>query len=167
MNRILYISKTVLLSVGILLAACQKGTTSSSVAYGRDDDNINLTGMEKNILRYVNDYRRQIGKPELKMIDAASDEADKHSANMAARRTGFGHEGFENRVARIGKQIGGVSAAAENVAYGELTAKEVVNGWLHSPGHKKNIEGNYTLTGIGVAKDKNGTVFYTQIFLRK
>lgn len=151
----------------IVLAACQRGTTSSSVAYSKKDDNISLAGMEKNILYYINEHRREIGKPELKMIDAASDAAEKHSENMAARRTGFGHEGFENRVSTISRQIGAVSAAAENVAYGELTAKEVVNGWLHSPGHKKNIEGNYTLTGIGVAKDKNGTIFYTQIFLRK
>ncbi|RFM28317.1 CAP domain-containing protein [Deminuibacter soli] len=115
----------------------------------------------------MNQHRREIGKPELKMIDPASTAAEKHSANMAARRTGFGHEGFEDRVGNVGKQIGGISGAAENVAYGELTAQEVVNGWLHSPGHKKNIEGNYNLTGIGVAKDKNGTIFYTQIFLRK
>ncbi len=167
MNRFLYVSKSLLLSVGILLGACQRGTSSALAHGGGDDDKVSLAGMEKNILRYVNDYRRQIGKPELKMIDVASAEADKHSENMAARRTGFGHDGFENRVARIGKQIGGVSAAAENVAYGELTAKEVVNGWLHSPGHKKNIEGNYTLTGIGVARDRSGTIFYTQIFLHQ
>ena len=167
MNRFLYVSKSLLLSVGILLGACQRGTSSAMARGGGDDDKVSLAGMEKNILRYVNDYRRQIGKPELKMIDVASAEADKHSENMAARRTGFGHDGFENRVARIGKQIGGVSAAAENVAYGELTAKEVVNGWLHSPGHKKNIEGNYTLTGIGVARDRSGTIFYTQIFLHQ
>jgi uncharacterized protein YkwD len=48
-----------------------------------------------------------------------------------------------------------------------LTAHKVVDGWLHSPGHKKNIEGDYNFTGIGVSKDKNGRIYYTQIFLRK
>lgn len=168
MAKVIYVFRIALLSVFIVLAACQRGTTSSSVAYDKNGgDNISLTGMEKNILYYVNQHRHEMGKADLKMIDPASDVATQHSANMAAHRTAFGHDGFENRVAAIGKQIGDVHAAAENVAYGELTAQEVVNGWLHSPGHKKNIEGDYVLTGIGVAKDKNGTIFYTQIFLRK
>lgn len=101
------------------------------------------------------------------MINAASSEAAKHSNAMASRSTGFGHKGFEIRVTNISRQIGPVSAAAENVAYGKLTAQQVVNGWLKSPGHKKNIDGNYSLTGIGVAKDNKGIIFFTQIFLRK
>lgn len=102
------------------------------------------------------------------MLDAASTQATVHSRNMAQKKTPFSHDGFETRVATITKQTASAyNGAAENVAYGEMTAEEVVDGWLHSPGHKKNIEGNYNLTGIGVAKAKDGTVYYTQIFLRK
>jgi len=41
-----------------------------------------------------------------------------------------------------------------------------VDGWLNSPGHKKNIEGNFTLTGIGYARDHKGNIYFTQIFSR-
>ena len=52
-------------------------------------------------------------------------------------------------------------------AMGILSAGEVVNMWLNSPGHKRNIEGNFTLTGIGIAEADNGYLYFTQIFLRK
>jgi uncharacterized protein YkwD len=86
---------------------------------------------------------------------------------MAIRKTSFGHDGFEGRVKKIAQKLGGLKASAENVAYGHLSAKEVVNNWLKSPGHKKNIEGKYTMTGIGVVKANDGTLFFTQIFASK
>lgn len=152
------------LFASLTLTACAQHPAAVIINHPND---ISLNEMAQSILKYVNQHRQAIGKPPLHMIDIASTEASEHSVDMAKRRIAFGHDGFENRVAVITKNIGRISAAAENVAYGELTAQEVVDGWLHSPGHKKNIEGDYTLTGIGVAKDKDGTIFYTQIFIRK
>jgi len=128
----------------------------------------NATGyMNDAILYYINQHRKSLGLVPLKFTEVASIQALKHSEDMAERRTGFGHEGFEERIKKISQKLGRIPAAAENVAYGKLTAKEVVNGWLHSPGHKKNIEGNYTLTGIGVSKNSSDVLFFTQLFLRK
>jgi uncharacterized protein YkwD len=33
------------------------------------------------------------------------------------------------------------------------------------PGHRKNIEGPYEVTGIGVARNAQGEVYFTQIFV--
>ncbi len=71
------------------------------------------------------------------------------------------------RIADIRKAAGFISGAAENVAYGNMTAAKVVDGWLHSPGHKKNIEGNYNLTGIGTVQREDGVIYFTQIFIKK
>ncbi|WP_153797132.1 CAP domain-containing protein [Foetidibacter luteolus] len=128
---------------------------------------ISMSGMEAEILDNINQYRASIGKPAMKNAPAASAEAAKHSASMASKSSGFGHAGFKIRITNITRQIGPVSAAAENVAYGKLTAREVVDGWIKSPGHKKNIEGVYTLSGIGLAKNDKGVIFFTQIFLKK
>jgi uncharacterized protein YkwD len=84
---------------------------------------------------------------------------------MAARRTSFSHNGFQGRIKRISSSLNGVSNAAENVAMGSTSAKQVVEDWLSSPMHKKNIEGPYTLTGIGVAADKKGVLYFTEIFV--
>jgi uncharacterized protein YkwD len=148
------------------LSACAQRTVHPTINYNKPGD-IDTKEMEKNILYYINQYRASIGLPELKIIGEASVQATQHSAEMANHTTAFGHDGFDERIDNIVKKIGSVHASAENIAYGKLTAKEVVDLWLNSPGHKKNIEGNYELTGIGIAKDADGIVFCTQIFLRK
>lgn len=161
--------KVFLLSAAIAFGACQQGaTTSSSMSSASSRKVISLDGMEADILKEVNAYRKKTGRAALQMMDIASAQAASHSRNMAGGKTKFGHDGFESRISAIRKQTTGtINAAAENVAYGQLTAEKVVDGWLHSPGHKRNIEGDYNFTGIGVARDKNGVIYFTQIFLRK
>lgn len=100
----------------------------------------------------------------MEMNNVISASARMHSADMASRKTPFGHEGFDNRVKGIMKQLGPMHKWAENVAFGKLSAKDVVNGWLNSPPHKRNIEGGYTLTGIGTATSSEGAIYFTQIF---
>jgi len=120
--------------------------------------------MADDVLKYVNEYRRKRKLPALVMNAAMSAEAQKHSENMAARRTSFGHNGFQGRWKRISSQVSGVSEIAENVALGSTSGKEAVDNWLKSPVHKENIEGRYKITGIGIAADKKGVLYFTQIF---
>jgi uncharacterized protein YkwD len=120
--------------------------------------------METEILRYVNEYRKEHNLPPLLMNAMESSLASKHSHDMATSKVKFGHDGFNSR-AKPFKNPCGVEIG-ENVASGPMTAREVVDGWLKSPGHKKNIEGNFTLTGIGYARDKKGDIYFTQIFSR-
>jgi uncharacterized protein YkwD len=123
------------------------------------------TRMADDILRLINDYRKKKGLRPLAMSTVMNAEALKHSENMAARRTSFSHNGFQGRIKRISSSLNGVSNAAENVAMGSTSAKQVVEEWLSSPMHRRNIEGPYSLTGIGVAADKRGVLYYTQIFV--
>lgn len=129
--------------------------------------NVSISRMEDDILGYVNKYRSSKGLPALLMNPDISREAEKHSVDMAKNKIAFGHDGFEDRVKIISKKIGNMHSSAENVAYGNLSPKEVVDVWLKSPGHRRNIEGRYTLTGIGTATDKNNVIFFTQIFVSK
>jgi len=128
---------------------------------------INLATLNSDILTLINQHRKEVGLGVLQTLDVANTEAQQHSADMVKDRTPFGHEGFENRVADIRKVTGFIRGAAENVAYGQLTAAQVVDGWLHSPGHKKNIEGDYNLTGIGTVQREDGVIYFTQIFIKK
>ena len=123
--------------------------------------------MADDILMYVNEHRKDMRLGPLKMNDIVSATAEQHSRNMASERIPFGHEGFDARMDKLTKQIKPVNAWAENVAYSSENAKEVVEMWLHSAGHKKNIEGKYNTTGIGIARGKDGTLYFTQIFLNK
>lgn len=146
--------------------ACSTPLTAANKPNTRAEE-LNLADMPAQILKEVNAYRSTKGLPALKMLEKASEQAREHSRNMALNKTPFGHDGFEERIDKISATAGRMMAAAENVALGELTAKEVVKGWINSAGHRKNIEGNYTLTGVGVHTNAKGVVYYTQLFMRQ
>jgi uncharacterized protein YkwD len=124
-----------------------------------------LGAMELEILQFVNDDRKQHNLRLLEINSTESALALKHSEDMASGKLKFGHEGFNARAKTIQKELGGIEIG-ENVAFGNMTAREVVDGWLKSPGHKKNIEGNFVFTGIGYARDLKGGIYFTQIFSR-
>jgi uncharacterized protein YkwD len=118
------------------------------------------------ILRYVNDYRRSRGLPALQANSYISSIALGHSRDMLTGKSPFGHDGFRQRIDKIKGKLGPLHVAAENVASGPMGAREVVDGWLHSPGHRRNIEGDFRLTGIGLAEGANGMIYFTQIFIK-
>lgn len=122
-------------------------------------------GIEEEILDLVNEHRAELNLPPLRLVSAISKAAEQHSEDMADGKVPFGHSGFDARIDKILAKTGGM-AAGENVAYGSRTAIDVVKMWLNSKGHRKNIEGNFNLTGIGVAKNRSGTIYFTQIFIR-
>lgn len=124
------------------------------------------TDIQNAILVHINQYRQQHGLGKLTMNNDMVKEARQHSQDMATHRMGFGHKYFNQRIDRLHKKVKNSGAGAENVAYNYKDAQDVVKNWLRSPGHKRNIDGNYNLTGIGVIRDSQGKLYFTQIFLR-
>ncbi|MBW0176296.1 CAP domain-containing protein [Sediminibacterium sp.] len=155
------------LLIPVLLFSCTRNIAPAADSKPKTETSFNAADMTADILQYVNAYRKKKGLGALSTLEVADQQATLHSKNMAQKKTAFSHNGFEQRIATISKTAGTMRAAAENVAYGQLSAKEVVDGWINSPGHRKNIEGDYTLTGIGVYRDNKGVVFFTQLFMRK
>jgi uncharacterized protein YkwD len=142
------------------------GTKTEKVSSGKVET-ITAGALEQDILREVNDYRRKKGLPALKSNSVIATEASVHSHAMARKQVAFGHGGYGTRVQRISQRLEGILGSAENVAVGNMSAAEVVKRWINSPTHRKNIEGSYNLTGIGVSKDVTGRFYYTQLFIRK
>ncbi|MDP3562747.1 MAG: CAP domain-containing protein [Legionellaceae bacterium] len=136
------------------------GTLTSSYAATNDQK------LADEILVYINQYRVQHGLSKLVMNPVLSREANQHSRDMAMHAVPFGHDGFSQRIEHLHTQIPASLSGAENVAYNYKTARIVVDGWIHSPGHRQNLMGHYDLTGIGVARDNQGKPYYTQLFLR-
>jgi uncharacterized protein YkwD len=120
--------------------------------------------VERDVLYYINKHRESKGLSPLGFSAVLASEARNHSTDMASRRVSFGHDGLTARTKNISKQIKSVHTVSENVARGPITAEQAVNLWLKSPGHRKNIEGNYKYTGIGVARDRKSELYFTQIF---
>jgi len=123
-------------------------------------------GLNDEVLKYTNQFRKSKRLSALEMREDLNTIARKHSENMAKGRCGFGHAGYSQRELQVQKIIKVEYGMAENVAYGASTAKEVVSMWKGSPGHRKNMLGNYKYIGIGTARDKRGATYYTEIFVR-
>ena len=124
------------------------------------------SGLINDILRNVNLYRTHHGLKPLILKSYISKEAQTHSIAMAKHKISFGHAGFEKRIKTIYAKTQNPNGAAENVAYNYKDGNDVVKNWLKSPHHLTNIKGNYNYTGIGIAKDTNGKLYFTQIFLK-
>ncbi|WP_298299915.1 CAP domain-containing protein [Hydrotalea sp.] len=159
-----FLFKTVKLSM-ILLAFVGNGCIGSDTLH--TGTTTKFAKMEKDVLYYINQHRAGIGLAPLQWDKTIYPEAVEHSVDMAKHRVAFGHDGFDARFNAIKSKLGYLRGGAENVALGHLDAKGVVDGWLHSPGHKKNIEGNYNLTAIGIAQSNDGNLYFTQIFINK
>lgn len=128
------------------------------------------SALEAQAHRRINAHRRAKGLPPLEYDARIAAAARRHSEAMAAGKVRMGHEGFEARGNRIAEAIP-LKAMAENVGFNtypvDRAVPEAVSGWLASPGHRENIEGDYDLTGIGVARGPRGAWYYTQIFVKR
>lgn len=127
----------------------------------------NINDLEILAHQQVNQYRQSRNLSPLKLDRAISQQARIHSQNMAQGQLPFSHQGFENRIEAISLAIP-YRSAAENVAYNQGyrdPVEKAVEGWIKSPGHHKNMIGNYNLTGIGIAKNSQGEYYFTQIFI--
>ena len=123
--------------------------------------------IEDQVYELINQHRSNQGLEKLDWNNIIAEQCLIHSKNMADGSVEFGHSGFNERVENIKKEMTTLGAG-ENVAYnlGQTDpAQAAVSAWLESPGHRQNIEGNYQLTGVGVAREDD--IYYlTQIFIR-
>ena len=151
--------------IGIpVLAIVAFGCTTEG---GNDDDpDFVFTDMETEVHDLINAHRDSIGLAPFTEEAAIGVESRLHSENMLAGTTEFGHDGFEDRVDRIAETVFWVSTG-ENVATNQGFPDPVataVEGWLDSPPHRDNIEGDFNLAGVGIAESADGLFFFTQIF---
>jgi uncharacterized protein YkwD len=62
----------------------------------------------------------------------------------------------------------GAKRVSENIAYNYQTPESAMSAWLNSPGHKDNIEGDFTHLGISITVDETtGKKYYTNMFIKK
>jgi uncharacterized protein YkwD len=144
-------------------SAPDKGTTSakSGPDFWRQ--------VEKDTFLIVNQYRVKNDLPALEWSDGITKIARAHSKDMATGDADFGHEGFNDRVHQLKDLMPGFHGAGENVLMSDQLddiAHAAVQLWLHSPLHLKNIRGDFNYSGMGVWQSGDGTLYFTQIFLK-
>lgn len=127
-----------------------------------------LKTLEDEVLRIVNVERARNGLQALKYNWQAARVARIKSQDMI-KNNYFSHTSpVYGSPFKMMESYGlRFSAAAENIAKGQRTPQEVMNSWMNSAGHRANIlSRSVTQIGIGAAKDSNGTLYWTQMFLK-
>lgn len=130
--------------------------------------------LEKLVLQFTNNERRQRGIPPLRFSPALRYVARQHSANMC-RTSVFEHEdgrfpkGWETFGERLGRV--GLDSGGENIGYRTLGqdlkvwARQAVNGWMKSTSHRRNIlDPRFRYLGVGIRPCENGLGYATQVF---
>ena len=129
----------------------------------------NFSAYQREVVNIVNAERSKRGLAPLILDSSLSNVATKKSQDMINR--GY----FDHNSPTYGspfdmmKQFGiSYKAAGENIAMGQKDPQDVMNAWMNSDGHRKNIlSPNFTHIGVGIAKASNGQLYWTQMFIGK
>lgn len=118
------------------------------------------------VVALTNRERAGAGLPPLHADPPLARAAQAYSTDMAVRA-------FYSHTSPEGTQPWDRAAAAgstrrsigENIACGQRSAAEVVEGWMNSPGHRANIlKPDFTHIGIGFAGGGPAGTYWTQLF---
>ena len=126
-------------------------------------ENENTQNYAQRVLDLVNIERRKAGVKPLALSDELMGAAAVRSQEITKVFSHTRPDGtaFSSIVSRHGRRIG------ENIAAGYQTPEEVVDGWMHSDGHRKNIlYADFTELGVGYAYEENSQYkhYWVQIF---
>ena len=124
------------------------------------------SNFESEVIRLVNAERAKYGLSELKEDWQLSRVARYKSEDMRENKY-FSHTSptYGSPFEMI-KNFGiPYKSAGENIAKGQKTPAAVVNAWMNSSGHRKNIlSTSFTHIGVGYAENGN---YWTQMFISK
>ena len=142
---------------------------NSSSFKSNDKFSIAKDEIGKKCLELTNQFRAKNKLPPLKWDDSIWKISLTHSKNMGEGKVPFGHKGFNERIKQFPFYY---SLACENVfmcqGYSEYSiAENAVNGWINSPGHRKNLLSNTNFCAIATYRNSSGAYYLTQMFARK
>ncbi|HFL3522170.1 TPA: CAP domain-containing protein [Clostridioides difficile] len=147
---------------------------NNSDSTNKPDDNNNsgstsesFSAYQKEVVDLVNIERVKAGLNPLTLDSSISNVATKKSQDMIDNNY-FSHNSptYGSPFDMLKKFGISYKTAGENIAMGQKTPKEVVNAWMNSEGHRKNIMNpNFSKIGVGVAQKSGGSIYWTQIFV--
>src|SRR5262252_7125631 len=131
-----------------------------------------IEALEQQCLDEINQVRRRSGLARLVFSEDLLSVARAYSRRMAEQHF-FSHDDPEGRTVRERVDEADIRwrMIGENLAYSSGYVNQVaasLHGWMESPGHRRNIlEPDFNLTAVGVWITSDGTVYFTEIFLRQ
>ncbi len=127
-------------------------------------DSADISAYEKEVIRLVNEIRTKNGLKEL-ITDTELCRVARVKSQDMKNNNYFSHESPTYGSPFDMMERFGISyrAAGENIAKGQSSPQAVVNAWMNSQGHRKNIlSSSYTHIGVGHVASGN---YWTQMFV--
>ena len=148
------------------LISCSNDSTEDVIADTNLVTNYASTTDETELARIINEYRVSVGKTPLQIVNHISYKSQEHNLYMIENNV-VNHDYFESRANNIMQVLGAVRVG-ENIAYNYSTPNAALHAWLNSPGHKENLDGDYTHFGISISVNPtNGKKYYTNMFMKR
>ncbi len=126
-----------------------------------------ISNTEREVVRLVNIERQKAGLAPLK-IDSKLCQIAKLKSEDMKKKGYFSHTSptYGTPFDMLKQFNVTYKTAGENIAKGQKDAKAVVDAWMNSPGHRKNILSK-SFTHIGVGNVKGSSNYWTQLFISK
>ena len=118
------------------------------------------------VVKLVNEERAKAGLSPLSVNSKAANAAQTRAREI---EKSFSHTRPDGSSFNTALTEAGVSfrGAGENIAYGQTTPQQVMEGWMNSSGHRANIlNANYTSIGVGHYKNGAGVDYWAQLFIQ-
>lgn len=116
------------------------------------------------VVKLVNEERAKAGLPALTMMTDLTAAANVRAVEI---KQSFSHtrpngSSFSTAIKEQGVSFRG---SGENIAWGQKTPQQVMNGWMNSEGHRANIlNKNFKNIGVGYYQDEKGINYWVQLF---
>ena len=130
------------------------------------NSDVALNDYAAEVVSLVNKERAKSGLSAL-TVDAKVQQAAQVRAQE--QQTVFSHTRPDGTSCFTALKDAGVSytAAGENIAMGQTSPAQVMQDWMNSDGHRKNImNSSFTKIGVGFYKDANGKMYWSQMFIK-
>lgn len=131
-----------------------------------DENAVNRSSFAEEILKLVNAERAKTGARPLKLASDLSNAAGIRAKEIVNK---FSHSRPDGRDFYTVLLRGKNYTLGENIAAGRASAALVMEDWMNSPGHRKNIlNKEYKELGVGYCYRQNSTYehYWVQIFRR-
>jgi uncharacterized protein YkwD len=125
------------------------------------------TSMPAALLTLVNAERQRVGVAPLRLNDKLTAAAQRHAQDMATNRN-LSHQGSDGSTMRSRIDDTGYDwmAIGENVAMGQTSPEAVMQSWMNSAGHRRNIlNPDFQELGVGYAEG-GGRPYWVQVFAK-
>jgi len=138
------------------------------ISCNKDDEEFtHVSALEQQIHDEVNSYRESVGLSELVLQFSMVKESQLHSTDWANGTLGDDPStGLTDRFQTINDKLGGAYPKAILSSWsGQVDAQTIVNSWINDTALVNILQAELTQSGPGTAKDADGKLYVTHIFM--